>query len=145
MKHLIFKGKPLTGKSLFSRIIFNNEQTCWIDARTFRKESFPFDVTYNEKWEYENIVIDDPGKDFNLEEFYTLIFSDNLIIDRKNRERIAVKTPRFIFLLDSEIIDLPEKTPSFNRRFHVVDFDKDPISEVTKIIHQEKIIIKTAQ
>lgn len=142
-KHIIFKGKPRTGKSLFANIVFGDKKIRNINGRQdLLNKTFLFDFTSDENWDFENIVIDDPRSDFDIEDFYSLIFEDKMVINRLNRELLTVKTPRFIFLLDSEKIYLPECCPTFQRRFHVLDFDKDPISDLIKIIQEEKIIIK---
>lgn len=143
-KHIIFKGKRGTGKSLFSKIIFSRKNTLWVNGRMFPESSFLFDSGIVKNWDFENIVIDDLRNNFNIEEVYHFAFADTMIINRQFRDGKIVKTPRFIFILNSEVITLPEDKASFNRRFHVFDFDKDPISDLMKIIYDEKIIIKTA-
>ena len=144
-KHIIFKGKPRTGKSFLSRLIFACKSTYWVDGRTFPGSSFLFDPGTVKQWDFDNVVIDDLRKDFNIEEFYSLIFADTMVINSPFRETKTVKTPRFIFLLDSEKILLPECCPTFQRRFHVLDFDKDPISDLMTIIQEEKITINTVR
>ncbi len=143
MKHIIFTGSERTGKTLLAKMIFGTEETLWVSGRqSLMETSFLFE--HRGKWTYNTIVIDDLRSYFNIESFYTTIFSSILKIDRQCREPITVTMPRFVFILESADL-LPLDSASFQRRFHVLDFDKDPIADLMKIIKDEKIIIKTAR
>ncbi len=140
IKHIIFKGKERTGKSLFANIIFDRAKTLWIEGRSFDiNNPFPFE-SGREKWDYEYVVIDDLHCRFNIESVFPVIFSDVLVINRLNRELEHVKMPTFIFITDSSYNSLPVEQ-SFRRRFKVIDFDKNTIADLTKLIEDEKIII----
>lgn len=142
-KHIIFKGKERTGKSLFANIIFGDKKIAHIDGRAgLLNNTFLFDFISEEPWDFDNILIDDPRSDFNIEDLYPLIFAGRMVINRLNREPLTVITPRFIFLVDSERIFLPECCPTFQKRFHLIDFDTALISDLMKIIQEEEIIIK---
>lgn len=143
MKHLIFIGKPATGKTLFAKMIFGTEKTMWLDGRhSLLKTHFTFD--HRGAWNYNTIVIDDLRSDFNIESFYTTISAPVLKIDRQGREPITVTMPRFVFILESADM-LPLDSASFNRRFKVIDFDKHKISSLLKLIKTEKITIITSR
>ena len=140
IKHIIFKGKPRTGKSLFANTIFDRAKTLWITAYKIKNfDPFLFDVRRS-VWDYEYVVIDDPSRKFNIDSFINTIFADELVIERRGRDSIKVKMPKFIFLIDSETITIPEDE-SFQRRFKIIDFDKNTIADLTKLINEEKIII----
>lgn len=142
IKHIIFKGKERTGKSLFAEIIFDREKTLWVNGSKVRPDNYFFLDTSREKWDYEYVVIDDPKPTFDIESFYNMIFCDLLTINRRNREIENVKMPKFIFLIDSQRVALPElNLATFNRRFTILDFDKNTIADLTKLIEEEKIII----
>ena len=141
MKHIIFTGSERTGKTLFAKMIFGTEKAMWINGREkLLNTAFLFDD--RGACNFDTIIIDDLRSDFNIESFYTTIFAPILKIDRQGREPITVTMPRFVFILESADL-LPLDSASFQRRFHVLDFDKNPISDLMKIIHEEKIIIKT--
>ena len=144
-RHIIFKGKEHTGKSLFAKIIFGNEKVLKIAGyKSPSNHDFIFD-NGSDKWDYDYILIDDPRKkSFDISEFYEISSREHMIINIKFYGQLRVKTPKFIFLINSDVISLPENNPTFIRRFKVLDFDKNPISDLMKIIHEEKIIIKTA-
>lgn len=142
IKHIIFKGKERTGKSLFANIIFDRTKTLWVDGRKVTPDNHFLLDTGREKWDYDFVVIDDPKPTFYIESFYNMIFCDLLTINRLNREIENVKMPKFIFLIDSERVALPDLSlATFNRRFTVLDFDKNTIADLTKLIEDEKIII----
>lgn len=143
MKHLIFIGKRSSGKSLFAKMIFGTEKTIW---KSGYKELLnnPFLFDHRGAWDINTIVIDDCTPDFNIETFYNFIFAPLLKIDRQGQEPITVTMPRFVFILENDN-QLPINSPSFIRRFKVIDFDKHKISSLIKLIQTEKIIIKTAQ
>ena len=140
IKHIIFKGKERTGKSLFANIIFDRAKTLWINGWEIEEfNCFLFD-TGRENWDYEYVIIDDPKRNFEIDSLYNNIFADKLSINRRFRDVKLVKMPKFIFLIDSETITLPEDE-SFQRRFKIIDFDKNTISDLTKLINEENIII----
>jgi hypothetical protein len=142
IKHIIFKGKERTGKSLFANIIFDRTKTLWVDGRKVTPDNLFLLDTSREQWDYEYVVIDDPKPTFDIESFYNMIFCDLLTINRLNREIENVKMPKFIFLIDSERVALPDvRLATFNRRFTVLDFDKNTIADLTKLIEDEKITI----
>lgn len=140
-KHIIFTGRRCTGKSLFAKLIFDSQTTLFVDGRFFRNDHHSY-ASDREKWDYKNVVVDDLRPSIEIESLYSNIFHDTMIIDRQGREVEIVKTPRHIFVLNSIPVET-SITATFKRRFHVFDFDKDPISDLMKIIHDEKIIIKT--
>lgn len=143
-KHIIFKGKRGNGKTLFSKIIFGNQKTLKIAGYKFnRVNDFLFD-NFKSEWDYDFILVDNLQRNFDITSWYSILSLEKLCIDRRFEERCFVDLPTFIFIVDSELVDLPENIATFTRRFHVFDFDKDPISDLMKIIQDEKIIIKTA-
>ena len=142
IKHIIFKGKERTGKSLFANIIFDRAKTLWIEGHRIKLDNYFLFDTGRDKWDFEFVVVDDPKPSFDIESFYQIIFADVLKIDRLNREIEYVQMPKFIFLIDSERVALPDiSLATFNRRFTVLDFDKNTIADLTKLIIEEKIII----
>lgn len=143
MKHLIFIGKRDSGKSLFAKMIFGTEKTKRLNGRIKNMLNNPFLFHHERAWQFDTIVIDDCKPDFDIESFYNLIFAPLLKVDRKGLEAVTVPMPRFVFILESENL-LPFNSPSFKRRFKVIDFDKHKISSLIKMIQTEKIIIKTA-
>lgn len=141
MKHLIFTGKPKTGKSLFAKMIFGTEKAMWINGRENLLNT-PFLFDCRGAWNFDTIIIENLRSDFNIESFYTTIFAPILKIDRQGREPITVTMPRFVFIMESSN-QLPLDSASFMRRFKVIDFDKHKISALIKMIQTEKIIINT--
>lgn len=141
IKHIIFKGKPRTGKSLFAKMIFDQEKTLIINRRVIVGDFNPFLFASNKKpWNYENVLIDDPVcKKFEIDFFYKYVFHDEIEVKIPYEHSFFVKTPRFIFTLD-DTVQLPD-TPSFNSHFKIIDFDKNPIADLTKLINEENIII----
>ena len=141
-KHIIFTGSERTGKTLFAKMIFGSEKTAILYGRRFDLENDCFALDLCEgNFTYETLIIDDVKPNFNFESLYTSCFNNEMIINRKFREREVIKTPKFLFISNYPL-DLPTN-PSFKRRFHVIDFDKDPISDLMKLIEEENIIIKT--
>ena len=143
MKHLIFTGKPKTGKSLFAKMIFGTEKAMWINGRENLLNT-PFLFDSRGAWNFDTIIIDDLRSDFNIDSFYTTICAPLLKIDRQGRESITVTMPRFVFILENQDL-LPIDSPSFIRRFKLIDFDKNPIKDLMKIIKEEKIIVEAAR
>lgn len=143
-KHIIFTGSEFTGKTLFAKLIFGHEITAYINGRgDLLSDDFIFDFDYREDWNYVNIVIDDPKPTFNIESFYHLLVAPQMCVNRQGRRAMIVETPRFIFILDSKI-ELPNDS-SFHNRFRVIDFDKNSIADLTKMIKEENIIIEAAR
>ncbi|MEC5157086.1 hypothetical protein [Chryseobacterium sp. MP_3.2] len=140
-KHIIFIGKRDSGKSLFAKMIFGTEKTMWINGSGNLLNN-PFLFDHGKEWKIDNVVIDDLHPDFNIESFYNTICAPVLKINRQGRETITVTMPRFVFILKSDN-RLPIDSPSFMRRFKVIDFDKHKISSLIKMIQTEKIIINT--
>lgn len=139
-KHIIFTGKPRTGKSLFAKMIFGTEKTMWINGRENLLNT-PFLFDRPGAWNFDTIIIDDCRSTFNIEGFYTTIAAPILKIDRQGRESITVTMPRFVFILESADL-LPLDSASFNRRFEVIDFNKHKISSLIKLLQTEKLILK---
>lgn len=140
-KHIIFKGKPRTGKSLFAKMIFGTEKTMWINGRGgLLKNTFLFDR--RDAWNFDTVIIDDLKPDFNIESLYDTICGPILRIDRQGRESITVAMPRFVFILENENL-LPVNSGAFNRRFKVIDFDRHKICSLINLIQTEKITINT--
>ena len=141
-KHIIFTGSEKTGKTLFAKMIFGGEKTTIIKGRSvdITEDPFALDICKG-SFDYETLIIDDIKPDFFFESLYDKLFNNEMIINRRFREREVIKTPKFVFISNYPL-DLPTN-PSFKRRFHVIDFDKDPISDLMKLIEEEKILIKT--
>ena len=143
MKHIIFTGSERTGKTLFAKMIFGSEKTAILNGRRFDLENDCFALDLCEgNFTYETLIIDDVKPDFNFESLYASCFNNEMIINRRFRERKVIKTPKFVIITNSPVKNSDLKD-SFKRRFHVIDFDKDPISDLMKLIEEEKIIIKT--
>lgn len=143
MKNLIFIGKARTGKSLFALMIFGREKTFYIDGRCDLNDRFLFDDN-SEKWEYENVIIDDlrSSLKFGNPDFHQRFIYNQILLHRRGKLSEAVKRPRFIFIVDSEEMEI--NIPGlFQDRFSIIDFDKNTIADLTKILTEEKIIIKT--
>ena len=142
-KHIIFTGSERTGKTLFAKMIFGSEKTAILKGRLFdlEKNHFPFDLCES-SFRYETLIIDDVKPNFNFESLYASCFNNEMIINRRFREREVIKTPKFVITTNAPLKNSDLKD-SFKRRFHVIDFDKDPISDLMKLIEEEKIIIKT--
>ena len=142
MKHIILTGPRESGKTLFSRLIFGNEKTMFIDGKgRALKDPFLFDVRIGEKWEYETVVIDDVSSSVAIDEFLQFASADRLRIDRRGLPIEYVAMPRFILILDDGFGRLLPRT--FYRKFHVVDFGHSSVAEFTKILSMEKIRINT--
>ena len=143
-KHIIFTGSELTGKTLFAKMIFGGEKTAIVNGRSFDVENHYFALDLCEgDFKYETLIIDDIKENFNYESLHPTFFRNEMMINRKNRQREVILTPRLII-----ITNFTQKLLSVNSlksRFHVLDFDNDPISDLMKIIQEEKIIIKTAE
>lgn len=143
MKHIIFTGSERTGKTLFAKMIFGSEKTAILNGRRFDLENDCFALDLCEgNFTYETLIIDDVKPNFNFESLYASCFYNEMIINRRFREREVIKTPKFVIITNSPVKNSDLKD-SFKRRFHVIDFDKDPISDLMKLIEEEKIIIKT--
>ena len=142
MKHIIFTGKENTGKTLFAKMIFGGENTAVLEGRIFDIENdyFLFDLNEGD-FAYDTLIIDDLKSDFNFESLYTRIFQSTMCTNRMNRSPEIIKTPLFIF-----ITNYPENLPvlnSFKNSFDVIDFDKDPVSNLMDLIREKKITVKT--
>lgn len=142
MKHIIFTGKRGTGKSLFAKLIFNDENTLFIDGRNFRGDQNSY-ASCREVWDYEKVIVDDVNKNLNFLSLYSNIFLETMCVNRMHREPELVKTPLHIFIVDSISLKLNTDDASFRRRFNVIDFDKNTIADLTRLINDEKITINT--
>lgn len=141
MKHLIFIGKRGTGKSLFAKLIFGGEKTLHIDGRSAVNSPFFLD-SGKENWDFEKIIIDDIANGFRFSRFYEDFSHSKMVLQRKYKKLEIVKTPLFILIIDGEN-ETFINDKAFLSKFHVIDFDKNTIADLTKIINEEKIIIKT--
>lgn len=144
MKHLIFTGKPKTGKSLFAKMIFGNRKTAILDGRQFDPANnfFPFDLCKG-IFTFDTLIIDDVKPDFDYESLDLISCDDEMIISRKNRNMEVIKTPRFVIITNFKEKIATKK--SFTTRFKIIDFDKNPIKDLMKIIKEEKIIVEAAR
>ncbi len=141
MKHIIFTGKPNTGKSLFAKMIFGGRKTVVLSGRTFDVENnfFQFDLC-KRIFIYDTLIIDDVKANFDFKSLDLISCHHEMIISRKNRDMEIIKTPRFVIITNHT-----EKIPtdnSFRSRFKIIDFDKNTIADLTKLIAEEKIIIE---
>lgn len=140
-KHIIFIGGEETGKTLFSKLIFGEKKTFYINGRSFHTESFPYD-NGSDEWEYENVLVDDLNSKYTVDDLLWIIGGDKLHINRQCRSMITVDMPRFIFI--TNFLSLPD-TDSFRRRFYVIDSTKSTIADLMKMIKEEKIIVEAAR
>lgn len=140
VKHIIFTGRERTGKSLFANIIFDRSKTLWVKGNEMTYDNyFLFDTT-REKWDYEYVIIDNLKASFDIEVFYNFLFANELCINRRNIGKVYVKMPKIIFIFDAGVT-VNQDLATFNRRFTVLDFDKNTIADLTKLIEEENIII----
>lgn len=141
MKHLLFIGKRGSGKSLFAKMIFGIFKTFYVDGKNEISNPFFLD-NGQDHWDYENIVIDDITAKFNISRFYEDFGQKKMILNRRGKNGKIIKTPRFILIIDSQN-DAFLNDKNFIKEFHVIDFDKNTIADLKKILNEEKIIIKT--
>ena len=141
-KHIIFTGSELTGKTLFAKMIFGGEKTAFINGKYFDvgNDYFALDLC-KEHFNYETLIIDDIKENFKYESLYPTFFRNEMMINRICRESEVVKTPRLVIITNFTHKLL--SVESLKSRYHVIDFDKDPVADLMKIIKEEKIIIKT--
>ena len=90
-KHIIFTGSEKTGKTLFAKMIFGGEKTAILDGRSIdiTEDAFALDLCKG-SFEYETLIIDDIESDFYFESLYAKLFNNEMIINRKFRDKNIV-------------------------------------------------------
>ena len=132
-KAFIFIGDRGSGKTKFAKLALSKfeDKAVYLDGRSFNSSNFFF---FNECTPKTKLIIIDGLKQDYLFHFFEDISKGEITINKKGQKPYKVKIERFIFILDSDIVDF-NNNASFTRRFEIIRFPiVDTINLIQKII-----------
>lgn len=135
-KILVFTGKPRTGKSLLSRMLFKWGETVLFDGRgEFPHHYLRYEIDPGIKY----IILDDLHGITKMEFLKIFLNNKSIKVERKGEKAISMPTP--LLIITTSDPSTTKYLKEYSEQIEVIDFDTLTFREVVGIIERYNIEI----